>query len=140
MRKVKFSILFLMLVVLLTGCGPKDNYLTKEDALMRGYIVLDGTVTENKNRFEVFLSNVESKREDSILVVIFDLTGSQYVISITFDGENFVASSYFMDKDSRKISEEPDLVYTDIIMSSSKNYFLIDSSKTNPDIWVYQQN
>jgi hypothetical protein len=129
-----------MMVVLLTGCGAKDNYLTKEDALMRGYIVLDGTVTENKNRFEVFLSNVESKREDSILVVIYDLTGSQYVISITFDGENFVASSYFMDKDSRKIREEPDLIYTDIIMSSSKNYFLIDSSKTNPDIWVYQEN
>lgn len=129
-----------MLVILLSGCGAKDTYLTKEDALMRGYVVLDGTVTENKNRFEIFRSNVESKREDSILVLIYDLTGSQYVIKINFNGDHFVASSYFMGKDSRKISEEPELTYTDIIMTSSKNYFLIDSRKVNPDIWVYQEN
>jgi len=132
--------MLLLLLVFLTGCSSKEKYLTKQEALAQGTIVLNGTISENRNRFDIFLKNVDSGREDSIQVYVYDLNESYYVINIAYTVNQFEVSSYFMDKESHISKEIPPTNYTDIIMTSSKNIFLVDRSKVNPDLWIYQYN
>ncbi|MGB4588224.1 MAG: hypothetical protein WBI17_03175 [Clostridiaceae bacterium] len=140
MRMIKFSMILLLLLVFLTGCSSKEKYLAKEEALAQGSIVLNGTMSENRNRFDIFLKNVDAGRDDSIKVYIYDLKESHYVISITYTYDQFEVSSYFMDKESNISKEVPSRIYTDLIMTSSKNIFLVDRLKVNPDLWIYQYN
>ncbi|MBR0576987.1 hypothetical protein KCG48_11735 [Proteiniclasticum sp. BAD-10] len=131
--------LFLFLF-LLTGCGPQEKYLPKEEALSQGFVVMDGLRTENSERFEVFLENIGAKRADTLDIVIFDLTGSQYVVHVEYDGTQFLATSYFMTPKSEKSHEVRERRYSDIIMTSAKNYFLVNQEKTEPDLWIFQGN
>jgi len=140
MRNFKFSVMLLLLLVFLTGCSSKEKYLTKQEALTQGIIVLNGTISENRNRFDIFLKNVDSDREDSIQVYVYDLNESYYVINIAYKVDQFEVSSYFIDKESHISKEIPPTSYTDIIMTSSKNIFLVDRSKANPDFWIYPYN
>jgi len=140
MRNIKFSVMLLLLLVFLTGCSSKEKYLTKQEALAQGTIVLNGTISENRNRFDIFLKNVDSGREDSIQVYVYDLNESYYVINIAYTVNQFEVSSYLWIKESHISKEIPPTNYTDIIMTSSKNIFLVDRSKVNPDLWIYQYN
>lgn len=137
MRNIKFSMILLLFLVLLSGCTSKEKYLTKQEALAQGSIVLNGTISENKNRFDIFIKNVEAGRDDSIHVYIYDLNESQYVININYTYDQFEVSSYFMDKKSNISDEISSRKYTDLIMTSSKNIFLVDRLNVNPDIWIY---
>lgn len=140
MRNIKFSMMLLLFLVLLTGCSSKEKYLTKQEALAQGSIVLNGTISQNKNRFDIFFKNVEAGRDDSIHVYIYDLNESQYVINIAYTDDQFEVSSYFMDKKSNISDEISSRKYTDLIMTSSKNIFLVDRLKVNPDLWIYHYN
>lgn len=140
MRNIKFSIMLLLFLVLLTGCSSEEKYLDKQEALAQGSIVLNGTISENKNRFDIFYKNVEAGRDDSIHVYIYDLNESQYVINIDYADNQFEVSSYFMDKKSNISDEISSRKYTDLIMTSSKNIFLVDRLKNNPDLWIYHYN
>jgi hypothetical protein len=140
MRKFNITLMVLLLLFLITGCSPKEEYFTREEALRRGYVVLDGTNSENSDRFGIFLQNVDSKREDSIYIVIYDLTKSQYVINIHYDGNHFHASRYFMDKDSKKSQVTEQMIYSHISKSESQNYFLFDENDIHDHLWIYQGN
>lgn len=131
---------FILFLLLLTGCGPQEEYLPKEEALTQGFVVMDGLRTENSERFEVFLENTNAKRADTLDMVIFDLTGSQYVVHVEYDGTQFLATSYFMTPKSEKSHEVHERRYSHIIMTSAKNYFLVDQEKTEPDLWIFQGN
>lgn len=137
MRNIKFSMMLLLLLVFLSGCTSKEKYLTRHEALAQGSIVLNGTISENKNRFDIFKKNVEAGRDDSIHVYIYDLNESQYVIKINYTYDQFEVSSYFMDQKSNISDEISSRKYTDLIMTSSKNIFLVDRLNVNPDIWIY---
>lgn len=138
MRKMSYPIAILLLLLMITGCTAKEKYYSREEALNHGFIVLDGTNSENSDRFDIFIQNVDAKRDDSISIVIYDLTESQYVIDIHFDGEKIHASRYFMDQKSKKSQVMSDMVFTHISKTASKNYFLIDELKIHPDLWIYQ--
>ena len=68
MRMIKFSMMLLLFIVFLTGCSSKEKYLTKVEALAQGSIVLNGTISENRNRFDIFIKNVDAGRDDSIQI------------------------------------------------------------------------
>jgi hypothetical protein len=138
MRKLRLPVSILLLLLLLAGCSPKEEYFSREEALKNGYVVLDGTNSENSDRFEMFLNNVDAKREDAVMIVIYDLTESQYIIDIRYDGNLFTASRHFMDKESRKTQEMENLTFTHISKTSSKNYFLVDENQINAELWIYQ--
>lgn len=138
MRKLRLPLSVLLLLFLLTGCSVKEEYFSREDALKNGYVVLDGINSENSHRFETFMNNVDANREDAIVIVIYDLTESQYIIDIHYDGTQFTASRYFMDQESNKTQELKDLTFTHISRTSSKNYFLVDENKVNSELWIYQ--
>ena len=140
MRNIKFSMILFLILVFLTGCSSKEKYLTKQEALAQGSIVLNGTISENKNRFDIFLKNVDAGRADAIHIYIYDLNESHYVINITYAEDQFEVSSYFMDKESHMSKEISSRKYTDLIMTSSKNIFLVDRLKVNPDLWIYHLN
>ncbi len=140
MRKIRILFSFLLLMVLITGCSAKEGYFSRDEALRKGYIVLDGTNSENHDRFKIFLQNVDGKRDDSISIVIYDLTKSQYVINIHYDGELIHASRYFMDQDSNKSQVTDEMIYSHISKTESKNYFLIDKNDIHEDLWIYQGN
>lgn len=140
MRIIKFSMMLFLFLVFLTGCSSNEKYLTKAEALAKGNIVLNGTISENRNRFEIFVKNVDAGRDDSIQVYIYDLNESYYVINIAYTFDQFEVSSYFMDKESNISKEIPTRIYTDLIMTSSKNIFLVDHLKVNPDLWIYHYN
>lgn len=140
MRMIKFSMMLLLFIVLLTGCSSKEKYLTKVEALAQGSIVLNGTISENRNRFDIFIKNVDAGRDDSIQIYIYDLNESHYVINISYTSDQFEVSSYFMDKESHISKEISSRSYTDLIMTSSKNIFLVDRLKVNPDLWIYHYN
>ncbi len=140
MRKFNIALAVFLLLFLITGCSQKDEYLSREEALNRGYVVLDGTNSENPDRFAIFLQNVEAKREDSIQIVIYDLTKSQYVINIHYDGTLFHASRYFMDQDSNKSQVSEQMVYSHINKTESQNYFLFDENNIHDHLWIYQGN
>lgn len=138
MRKMSYSIAILLLLLMITGCAANEKYYSREEALNQGYVVLDGTNSENSDRFNIFIQNVDAKREDSITIVIYDLTKSQYVIDLHYDGDQIHASRYFMDRESKKSQVMTDMIYTHISKTTSKNYFLIDDEKVHPDLWIYQ--
>lgn len=140
MRKFRISLTVLLLLLLITGCSAKEEYLPREEAIKNGYIVLDGTNSANHDRFEIFTQNVDAKREDTIIIIIYDLTKSQYVISIQYDGELIHASRYFMDQNSNKSQVTEEMVYTHISRTESKNYFLIDENSIHDELWIYQGN
>jgi hypothetical protein len=140
MRKFNIALTALLLLFLMTGCSPKEAYFSREEALKRGYVVLDGTISENHDRFDIFLKNVDAKREDSIHIVIYDLTKSQYVINIHYDGELLHASRYFMDRDSNKSQVTDQMVYSHITKTESQNYFLFDKNNIYDHLWIYQGN
>lgn len=140
MRMIKLSMMLLLFIVLLTGCSSKEKYLTKVEALAQGSIVLNGTISENRNRFDIFIRNVDAGRDDSIQIYIYDLNESHYVINISYTSDQFEVSSYFMDKESHISKEISSRSYTDLIMTSSKNIFLVDRLKVNPDLWIYHYN
>ncbi|WP_312653648.1 hypothetical protein [Proteiniclasticum sp.] len=140
MRKMSYPIAILLLLLMITGCTAKEEYYSREEALNQGYIVLDGTNSENGERFDIFIQNVDAKRDDSIIIVIYDLTKSQYVIDIHYDGDKIHASRYFMDQKSKKSQIMSDMLFTHISKTASKNYFLIDELKIHPDLWIYQGN
>ena len=140
MRMIKFSMMLLLFIVFLTGCSSKEKYLTKVEALAQGSIVLNGTISENRNRFDIFIKNVDAGRDDSIQIYIYDLNESHYVINISYTSDQFEVSSYFMDKESHISKEISSRSYTDLIMTSSKNIFLVDRLKVNPDLWIYHYN
>ncbi|MFH5836498.1 hypothetical protein ACHAL6_10525 [Proteiniclasticum sp. C24MP] len=138
--RIPLTVLLLLLLFLVTGCSAKEAYFPREEAIRNGYIVLDGTNSENHDRFEIFIKNVDAKREDSISIVIYDLTKSQYVINIHFDGELIHASRYFMDQDSNKSQVTDEMIYTHISRTESKNYFLVDERNIHEELWIYQGN
>lgn len=140
MRKLNTALTVFLLLFFITGCSQKEEYFSREEALNRGYVVLDGTNSENPDRFAIFLQNVDAKREDSIFIVIYDLTKSQYVINIHYDGNLFHASRYFMDQDSKKSQVSDQMVYSHISKSASKNYFLVDENNIYDHLWIYQGN
>lgn len=140
MRKFIIPLAALLVLFLITGCSAKEEYFPREDAVSKGYIVLDGTNSANHERFEIFMQNVDAKREDSVHIVIYDLTRSQYVITIHYDGELLHASRYFMDKDSNKSQISDEMIYTHISRTESKNYFLIDEKNIHEELWIYQGN
>lgn len=140
MRIIKFSMMLFLFLVFLTGCSSNEKYLNKAEALAKGNIVINGTISENRNRFEIFVKNVDAGRDDSIQVYIYDLNESYYVINIAYTFDQFEVSSHFMDKESNISKEIPARIYTDLIMTSSKNIFLVDHLKVNPDLWIYHFN
>lgn len=140
MRKMSYPIAILLLLLMITGCTAEEKYYSREEALSKGYIVLDGTNSENSDRFDIFIQNIDARRDDSVSIVIYDLTKSQYVIDIHYDGDKLHASRYFMDKESKKSQVMTDMTYTHISKTASKNYFLIDELKVHPDLWIYQGN
>lgn len=140
MKKLNIALSALLLLFLMTGCSSKEKYFSREEALIKGYVVLDGTNSENHDRFDIFMQNVEAKREDSVRIAIYDLASSQYVIDIDYDGELIHASRYFMDKDSNKSQSTDQLMYTHITKTASKNYFLFDKNNTHEELWIYQGN
>jgi len=140
MRKYMITLTALLLLFLATACSPKEEYISREEALNKGYVVLDGTNSENHDRFGIFLQNVDARREDSIHIVIYDLTRSQYVISIHYDGDLLHASRYFMDRDSNKSQVTDQMVYTHINKTESENYFLFDENNIHDHLWIYQGN
>jgi len=140
MRKYNITLTVLLLLFLVTACSPKEEYISREEALNKGYVVLDGTNSENHDRFGIFLKNVDAKREDSINIVIYDLTRSQYVTNIHYDGALLHASRYFMDKDSNQSQVIDQMVYTHINKTESQNYFLFDENNIHDHLWIYQGN
>jgi len=140
MRKFRIPLTVLLLMFLITGCSAKEEYFSREEALKNGYIILDGTNSVNHDRFDIFMRNVDAKREDAANIVIYDLTQSQYVISIQYDGEVIHASRYFMDKDSNKSQVTDQMIYSHIRKTESNNYFLIDENNIHEDLWIYQGN
>ncbi len=140
MRKMSYPIAILLLLLIITGCTKDEKYYSREEALNHGFIVLEGTNSENSDRFDIFIQNVDAKREDSISIVIYDLTQSQYVIDIHYDGDKLIASRYFMDRESKKSQVMSDMIFTHISKTVSKNYFLVDEQKIHPDLWIYQGN
>ena len=140
MRKYNITLTVLLLFFLVTACSPKEEYISREEALNKGYVVLDGTNSENNDRFGIFLKNVDAKREDTINIVIYDLARSQYVTNIHYDGTLLHASRYFMDKDSNKSQVTDLMVYTHINKTESENYFLFDENNIHDHLWIYQGN
>lgn len=121
-----------------TACGRKEGYIHREDALKRGYIVLEGTNSHNDERFEMFLKNVDAQREDQITIVIYDLVEDQYVVTVNFDGEAYEASRYFMNQKNQKSQDSGILFFTHLSRTTSKNYFLMHENKIHSDLWIYQ--
>jgi predicted component of type VI protein secretion system len=140
MRKVYIALTVILLMLITTGCSAKEEYFSRDEAIRKGYVVLDGTNSENHDRFSIFMQNYDAKREDSIMIVIYDLKRSQYVINIHFDGELIHASRYFMDTDSKKSQVADNLVYSHITKTESNNYFLFDANKIHEHLWIYQGN
>ena len=140
MKKYIITLTVLLLLSLVTACSPKEEYISREEALNKGYVVIDGTKSENHDRFGIFLKNVDAKREDSIHIVIYDLTRSQYVTTINYDGALLHASRYFMDKDSNQSQVIDQMVYTHINKTESQNYFLFDENNIHDHLWIYQGN
>lgn len=139
MRKLYPIIYLMLLLFVFSGCSPKENaYIHREDALKRGYILLDGTNSLNHERFEMFLQNVDAEREDDITIIIYDLTNSQYVLTVHYDGSLFHATKYFITEQGEKSQELTDLLYTHMSRTSAKNYFLMDEASIHMDLWIYQ--
>lgn len=144
MRRLRIPLtvllLLLLLLFLISGCSAEEGYVPREEAIKNGDVVLDGTNSENHDRFMIFLQNVDAKREDTIRIIIYDLTKSQYVMNIHFDGELIHASRYFMDQEDHKSQVTDEMIYTHISRTESKNYFLIDAKEIHEDLWIYQGN
>lgn len=138
-KYIGFILILLLGVMLLTSCAKSDSiYYGPEDALKRGDIIIDGSTNENRARFDLFLSNVNSRRSDSIRVVIYDIIEDQYVIDISFNGEKFTASRVFITKESQIRETLKDLEFTHLIQTSSRNYFLTDARDQHHDLWIFQ--
>lgn len=138
MKRPYLLVCLLIFVNFMTACGQKEGYIHREDALKRGYIVLEGTNSHNQERFDMFLNNVDAKRADQITIVIYDLIQNQYVLTIDYDGEKYQASRYFMDQSHKKSQVMDQLSYTHLSYTSSKNYFLTHKNKIHSDLWIYQ--
>ncbi len=138
MKRPYLLVCLLFFLNFMTACGHKEGYIHREDALKRGYIVMEGTNSHNHERFDMFLKNVDSKREDQITIVIYDLVRNQYVLTIDYDGENYYASRYFMDQNHKKSQTIDKLLFTHLSYTSSKNYFLTNENKIHSDLWIYQ--
>lgn len=140
MKKYIWFVLFLLLAtIFLTSCSkPNSIYYGPEDALKRGDIIIDGSTHENGARFNLFLNNVNSRRSDSIRVVIYDIIEDQYVIDISYNGEKFTASRVFITKDSQVRETLTDMEFTHLIQTGSRNYFLTDARDEHRDLWIFQ--
>lgn len=140
-RYIRFILLLLLSVMLLTSCAkPEALYYGPEEALKKGDIIIDGSTSENRARFDLFLTNVNNRRADSIRVVIYDIIEDQYVIDISYDGEKFTASRVFISKDSRVGEVLEGMEYTHLIQTSSRNYFLTDARDDHGDLWIFQSD
>jgi hypothetical protein len=140
MRKyIRFIVLLLLGALFLTSCAkPNSIYYGPEEALKKGDIIIDGSTNENRARFELFLSNVNSRRADNIRVVIYDIIEDQYVIDVTYDGEKFTASRIFITKESEIRETLKDMEFTHLIQTTSRNYFLTDARDKQRDLWIFQ--
>lgn len=138
MRKFNIALTVLLLLFIMAGCSSKEKYFSREEALRKGCIILEGTNSENNDRFDIFMKNVDAKREDSVCIVIYDISLSQYVTDIHYDGELIHASRYFMDKDSNKSQFTDQLMFTHISKTASANYFLFDRNDIQEELWIYQ--
>ncbi|HSP48425.1 MAG TPA: hypothetical protein VLN47_10165 [Clostridiaceae bacterium] len=138
-KYIRFVLLLLLGALLLTSCAKPDSiYYGPEEALKKGDIIIDGSTNENRARFELFLNNVNSRRSDSIRVIIYDIIEDQYVIDIRFDGEKFTASRTFITKDSEIRETLTDMEFTHLIQTGSRNYFLTDARDVYNDLWIFQ--
>lgn len=138
MKRLLMFVSILIFLSFNTACGNKEEYIPREDALKKGYIVLEGTNSHNDERFAMFLKNVDAKREDQITVVIYDLVQNQYVLKVEFDGIQYYASRYYMDQDDHKSQILEKLPFTHLSYTSSKNYFLTHEQNIHSDLWIYQ--
>ncbi len=141
MKKRLCYLAFGLIFMLITSCSNNNiNYIDKEKALNENFIVIDGAQSENQTVFYDFLDDVNNGDSNEVSVIIYDLIDNSYVIDINFDGREYLVSGYFIDTKSKVSDKFSNLVYTDLIQTSSKNYFLRDSNNLNDDIWVFQED
>ena len=127
--------------IFITSCSNDNiNYIPREKAISENFIVIDGAQSENQTVFYSFLDNVNKGLGSNINVIIYDLIDNAYVINIDFDGSEYLVSGYFIDTKSNVSDKSNDLIYTDLIQTRSKNYFLRDSNSLNDDIWIFQED
>lgn len=139
MKKILYYLILSAILIFTVSCS-KDNltYISKQDALSHNFVVIDGAQSDNKDIFYSFLNKVENRKTANIDVAIYDLINDSYITSVHYDGKSFIASGYFINTKSKVSKKFNDLTYTDLIQTSSKNYFLRDSSGNNEDIWIFQ--
>ena len=141
MNRIFYYLILSAMLIFTTSCA-KDNlvYISKENAIIDNFVIIDGSQSDNKDLFYSFLNKSTSGKEANLDVVIYDLINNSYIINIDYNGEKYIASGYFINTKSKVSDKFNNLTYTDLIQTSSKNFFLRDSNGLNDDIWIFQGN